>query len=181
VSDFVVLTAVGRDQPGIVAAVSDLLWQAGCNIEDASMTLLRGEFAILLIARRPAELSTEALAARLRSLESRSGLQITVKELSAQESEPQAPTERPYVLHVYGKDRQGIVSQISSLLAACGVNITDVNTRVLTASTPPVYVMMLEIDLPPAADEAELRAALAETAAGLGVDVSLQAVDAEAL
>jgi glycine cleavage system transcriptional repressor len=179
--DFVVLTAVGRDRPGIVAAVAEVFSRAGCNIEDASMTLLRGEFAILLIARRPAELSTAALSSELKELEQRSGLQITLKELSEQESAPQAPTGRPYVLHVYGTDRQGILYRISTLLAERQINITDVNTRVLTESQPPVWVMMVEIELPAAREEAELRAALAAAAAELGVDISLRAVDEEAL
>lgn len=181
VSDFVVLTAVGSDRPGIVAAVAEALWRTGCNVEDASMTLLRGEFAILLIARRPASLSTEALAAELRALEQRAGLQITLKELSELESAPQAATGRPYMLHVYGADRQGILYRISRLLAERGINITDVNTRVLTESQPPLWVMMVEIELPPDQEEPDLQAALAEAARTLGVDLSLRAVDEEAL
>lgn len=180
-SEFVLLTAVGRDRPGIVAAVSEVLWRAGCNLEDASMTLLRGEFAVLLIAKRPPELTTDALASQLQALADRTGLQITVKELSPQESEPLPRVGRPYAIHVYGKDRTGIVHQISSLLAARGVNITDVNTRVLTGSGTPVYVMLLEIDLPPTVEESELRTALEAAARSLGVDFSLQAVDEEAL
>jgi len=180
-SRFVVLTAVGRDRPGIVAAVSEVLWRAGCNVEDASMTLLRGEFAILLIARRAEGLSTDALAAELRALEQRSGLQITLKELSEQESAPQAATGRPYVVHVYGADREGILYRITSLLAERGINITDVNTRVLTESRPPVWVMMVEIELPAGQEEAELQSALARAAGELGVDVSVRAVDEEAL
>jgi glycine cleavage system transcriptional repressor len=181
VSDFVVLTAVGRDRPGIVAAVAEVFWRAGCNVEDASMTLLRGEFAILLIARRPASLSTEALAADLRALESRADLQITLKELSEQESAPQAPTGRPYVVHVYGADREGILYRITRLLAERKINITDVNTRVLTQSQPPVWVMMVEIELPAGQEEAALAAALATAAGELSVDISLRAVDEEAL
>jgi glycine cleavage system transcriptional repressor len=177
----VVLTAVGRDRPGIVAAISEVFWRAGCNVEDASMTLLRGEFAVLLIARRAQGLSTEALAAELRALEERTDLQITLKELSEQESAPQAATGRPYVVHVYGADREGILYRITSLLAGQGINITDVNTRVLTTSSPPVWVMMVEIELPADQEEASLQAALAAAARELGVDVSLRAVDEEAL
>lgn len=180
-SDFVVVTAVGRDRPGIVAAVAELFWRAGCNVEDASMTLLRGEFAILMIARRPKELSTDALATELRALEQREGLQITLKELSDQESRPQAATGRPYVLHVYGLDREGILYRMSALLAERGINITDVNTRVLTEARPPVWVMMVEIELPEGEEEAALQQALDAAAAELGVDVSLRAVDEEAL
>lgn len=180
-SDFVVVTAVGRDRPGIVAAVSEVFWRAGCNVEDASMTLLRGEFAVLLIARRPKALSTEALATELRGLEERSGLRITLKELSEPESAPHSATGTPYVLHVYGTDREGILYRISALLAERAINITDVNTRVLTEAQPPLWVMMVEIELPPGQEESDLQAALAEAARDLSVDVSLRAVETEAL
>jgi glycine cleavage system transcriptional repressor len=194
-SEFVVLTAVGRDRPGIVAGVAETLWKAGCNIEETSMTLLRSEFAMIVIARRPPELSTAALGSRLVALEESLGLQISLKELSAEESqEPGARSqERSYVVHVYGADRTGIVYRIAALLAARGINITDVETRVLPAGegsrelvTPvttatPVYVMLLEIDLPLSVTEEALQRALDEAAAELGVDVTLRAVDAEAL
>jgi glycine cleavage system transcriptional repressor len=180
-SDFVVLTAVGQDRPGIVAGVAEALWRAGCNIEDTSMTLLRSEFAMIVIARRPAGLTTDALAVGLRALEGRLGLQMTLKELSAEESAHEALAGQPYVVSVYGADRTGIVYRVTSLLAERGINITDVNTRVLAGSQPPVYVMLLEIDLPPAVEEAALKTALAAAASDLGVDVTLHAVDEEAL
>src|SRR5262249_41298661 len=180
-SDFVVLTAVGRDRLGIVAGVAEALWRAGCNIEDTSMTLLRSEFAMIVIARRPPGLTTDALAAGLRELEGRLGLQIHLKELSAEESAAEAPSGQPYVVSVYGADRTGIVYRVTLLLAERGINIPDVNTRVLAGSQPPVYVMLLEIDLPPAVEEGALRAALAGVASELGVDVTLHPVDEEAL
>jgi len=180
-SEFVVLTAVGQDRPGIVAGVAEALWRAGCNIEDTSMTLLRSEFAMIVIARRPPGLTTDALATGLQEMEGRLGLQIHLKELTAEESASEAPSGQPYVVSVYGADRTGIVYRVTSLLAEHGINITDVNTRVLAGSQPPVYVMLLEIDLPPAVEEGTLRAALAGAASELGVDVTLHAVDEEAL
>jgi glycine cleavage system transcriptional repressor len=194
VSEFVVLTAVGRDRPGIVAGVAEMLWKAGCNIEDTSMTLLRSEFAMIVIARRPPELTTDALRSRLAALETNLGLQLGVKELSTEECVRRTDVgSRPYVVHVYGADRTGIVYRIAALLAARGVNITDVDTRVLdeeatgsgrapgTGHRAPIYVMLLEIDLPASVTEGELEKALAEAAAELGVDVSLRAVETEAL
>jgi glycine cleavage system transcriptional repressor len=47
------LTAAGRDRPGLVAAVSKILFEEGCNLEDSAMTRLQGEFAILLILSGP--------------------------------------------------------------------------------------------------------------------------------
>ena len=44
-----VLNVLGQDRPGIVAAVSRAMTDAGCNIEDSSMTMLRGAFAMIMI------------------------------------------------------------------------------------------------------------------------------------
>jgi predicted amino acid-binding ACT domain protein len=43
------VSVFGRDRPGIVAAVTRVLADAGCNLEDTSMTILRGHFAMMLV------------------------------------------------------------------------------------------------------------------------------------
>src|SRR4051794_41415419 len=44
------VTAVGPDAPGEVAALAEALAELGANLEDASMTRLRGHFAMTLVA-----------------------------------------------------------------------------------------------------------------------------------
>lgn len=48
------VTVVGRDRPGIIADVTARLADLGGNIEDSTMTLLRGHFAMMLICASPA-------------------------------------------------------------------------------------------------------------------------------
>jgi hypothetical protein len=38
-----------KDRPGIVADVSEVIYECGGNIEDSSMNLLRNHFALLLL------------------------------------------------------------------------------------------------------------------------------------
>jgi glycine cleavage system transcriptional repressor len=57
----VVISAVGKDRPGIVAGVSKVLFEAGCNLEDSSMTILEGEFAMILVVSLPEALKIEQL------------------------------------------------------------------------------------------------------------------------
>ena len=45
------ITVVGRDRPGIIAEATSRLAALGLNLEDSSMTLLRGHFAMTLICR----------------------------------------------------------------------------------------------------------------------------------
>ena len=43
------ITVLGHDRPGIIAQAADALADSGMNLEDSSMTLLRGHFAMTLI------------------------------------------------------------------------------------------------------------------------------------
>ena len=47
------LTIIGRDRPGIVAKVTEILYRLGCNIADSSCTILGGQFAMILILSNP--------------------------------------------------------------------------------------------------------------------------------
>jgi glycine cleavage system transcriptional repressor len=164
------VTAVGADRPGIIARVTGVLLEHRGNIEDSSMTILGGHFAIVLLvstAADPAELEA-ALAAATADL----GLVVTVRPVgSGADSAPAT-----HVLSVYGADRPGIVHAVAQVLADEGVNVTHLRTRVLEGAQP-VYAMLLEVSLPGAADY--LLARLRGDAALGGVEVSLHPLDAE--
>ena len=165
------VTVLGLDRPGIVAEVTEAIAVLGGNLEDSSMTLLRGHFAMTLIA----ELSGpgEALAERLADL-SASGLVVSVLPVPAA-TDTQSPTES-FLLSVHGGDRPGIVSAITRRLADLGGNITDLSTRL----TGGFYVLTAEVQLPAhRADEA--LAALREAATELGVTVHLITVDEDVM
>ncbi|MEJ2698080.1 MAG: ACT domain-containing protein, partial [Desulfuromonadales bacterium] len=44
-----IMTAFGEDRPGIVADVTRILYENGCNLEDSTMTLLADEFSLILL------------------------------------------------------------------------------------------------------------------------------------
>ena len=47
------LSAIGRDRPGIVAAVTEVLLAHAVNIEDSHATILRGHFTMMLVVAAP--------------------------------------------------------------------------------------------------------------------------------
>ena len=67
-SDRMVISVFGVDHPGIVAGVAQILAAADCSIVDINQTVVRGKFAMVIIAdtSRARESSTE-LKERLRS------------------------------------------------------------------------------------------------------------------
>ena len=120
-SEFAV-TAIGRDRPGIVAAVSGALLELEGKVEDTQMSILRGQFAVMLLVQVPDDVDQPSLADRLGTVRDELGLEaVTVVPVGAG-----AETVRQtHVVSVYGADSKGIVHSISAALAGHGVDITD--------------------------------------------------------
>lgn len=179
----VAVTAVGSDRPGIVAAVTGVFVEHRCNIEDSSMTILQGQFAMMLVVDAPPDVSAAQLEAALGGPAADLALVVTVRPLPAADEE--APGEETgddrWTVSVYGADRPGIVHGVASLLADQGVNIVDLSTRVIGSAEQPVYAMVLEVALPAGVDPNSLGDRLADVAAGLGVEASLHPSDADIL
>ncbi len=173
-----VLTAFGKDRPGIVAGVTKVLHVLGCNLEDSAMTRLGGEFVIMLIFSGPSTVSEARLQRACAPLERALKLSIHVKALAASTRSAASRAARPHIISVYGADRPGIVHGVSELLAKRGINITDVETHRATASGgatgAPLYLMLLEVDLPARVKAASLQPLLKAAGKRLGVAVNLR-------
>ncbi|HKH56851.1 MAG TPA: ACT domain-containing protein [Propionibacteriaceae bacterium] len=166
------ITVVGHDRPGIIARAADILARAGMNLEDSSMTLLRGHFAMTLICA--GEASTSEIESALLPLVDES-LDVTVRELPVEADQP--PLGLPYLVTVHGADRLGIVARLAGVIAAAGGNITDLSTRL----AGDLYVLIAEVDLPTAVDVEALRTEITRVAAELSVDASMRAVERDDL
>jgi len=169
----IAVTVLGDDRPGIVADVTRALADLHGNLEDSTMTLLRGHFAMVLLVRTGAGAS--AVEAALRSLSADGSLVINARVLG----EP-APSEvggSSYALRVHGADRPGIVAAITAVVAGHGANIVDLATRLVNG----LYVLMAEVQLPKGASVVGLRAELKGVAEELGVEVQLSPIDDDLL
>jgi glycine cleavage system transcriptional repressor len=166
------ITVVGHDRPGIIAQAAEVLSQCGMNLEDSSMTLLRGHFAMTLICA--GEANAAEIEAALQPLVNGS-LDVTVREVPEEPDLPRLGST--YLVTVHGADRLGIVARLASVIAEAGGNITDLTTRL--AGT--LYVLLAEVDLPRSADVESLQARLDEVSAELGVDTSMRLIENDQL
>jgi glycine cleavage system transcriptional repressor len=166
------VTVLGQDRPGIVADTTAALAGLG-NLEDSTMTLLRGHFAMVLLVETAASRSDVEQA--LAVLASDGRLSVDVRDVPGPPTRP--PSATPYVLSVHGADRPGIVSAITGEVAAVGGNVTDLTTR-LAAD---LYVLVAEVQLPTGSDAGELAQRIARTAERLGVEARLRPVDTDEL
>lgn len=177
-TSYAMLTAFGQDRPGIVAALAGGLSQLGCNIEDTCMTRLRGEFTMMVMVRLPRHLPPDTLAERLTPFISSLGLTVLCREVPAQAAERGTDPDMPvFMLSVYGADHPGIVAQVARMVADHGGNITDMNTRVIGAVDRPVYVMILEVQMPAGSRPEALGHALDLLKPSLGVDLTFRPLE----
>jgi len=173
------VTAVGVDRPGIVAAVTGVLADQGWNLEDTSMSVLRGHFAMVMVVSAPDNADADATEWALAENATELGLVVTVR--AVEDMARAADDGQPWTISVYGADRPGIVSAVTTLLAGAGANITDLTTRVIGDDDRPVYAMLLEVSLPAGVDGDEVAAGLQVLAAELGVDCTAKPVDVDIL
>lgn len=173
------VTAVGRDRPGIVAGVTAAFANLGCNLEDSSMTILRGQFAMMLVVDAPAGVGAADLDAALAGPAADLDLVVTVRP--APDPGEDAEVDASWTVSVYGADHPGIVHGMTALLAERAVNIVDLSTRMVGTVDSPVYAMVLEVTLPPGASPSDLEEALTAKAAELGVTCRLHPSEADIL
>lgn len=167
------ITVLGHDRPGIIAETTERLADLGLNLEDSTMTLLRGHFAMMLVCS--GEVPVAAIEAALAPLTADGTLDVTVRDVPADDV-PTTPGE-PWVLTVHGGDRPGIVSAVVAQVAAVGGNITDLTTRLAGE----LYLLIAEIDLPADTDAVVLGTAIQAAAADLGVGASLRPAESDDL
>lgn len=167
-AQWLMLTVVGSDRPGIVARLTDALFRAGCNLGEASMVRLGGNFTIMLMVEGVAP---EALVHLLQPVADELGLRLHVDAIQGALHRHAAPNMQ---VTVHGADRPGIVAQVTSALAATGFNILDLNSDVGGTHEQPIYIMIIEGIAP--AGPAGVERALAPLRAN-GIEVRVSALD----
>jgi glycine cleavage system transcriptional repressor len=178
VKNYFLLTAFGKDRPGIVAGVTKVLFDLGANIEDASMTRLGGEFSMMLVTALPAKASAAKLAKGFQILKKKLGMQVDYKPIPVSVARRSHDEPAKYLISVYGTDHPGIVYQVAQALAAYKVSVTDLQTKVIGSRAKPVYVMLLEIQIPASLDMDLVRTELDRLRQDLKVEISLQDIEA---
>ena len=123
-----VLTVVGDDRAGLVAAVADVVDAHGGNWERSQLAELAGTFAGVI----EVSVATDREAELREALASIDGL-LTVA-VPAKEQATDASTSRALAFTVLGIDHPGIVRDIAAALSAHGVSIDRLTTETRDAA-----------------------------------------------
>ena len=164
-----VLTVIGRDRPGLVNAVSEIVAAGGGNWLDTRMASLAGQFAGILLVEVARD-KADALVAALRRLDAQ-GLRVMIER-----SDAAAPAHaRKLTLDLLGLDRPGIVREISRVLASRQVSIAELETEQVSGSFSgeAMFKARAQLEMPDNLDADDLRDALEGIASELMVDLNL--------
>ena len=165
-----VITALGEDRPGIVGALSETLTSRKLNIEDSRMSVLGGEFAVLmLVSGTPS--SIEKFVTSIATLEEKLEMKLLVKPTES----AAAAVLVPCSVEVVSIDHPGIVQDITGFFSQRHINIVKMDTHCYPAAYTGATMFALNMTIGVPADQsiARLRTEFSMLCDDLNLDASL--------
>lgn len=168
----IVLSALGKDRPGIVNQLTRAILDAGGNVEDSRMTVLGGEFAVILLISG-AWNSIAKLETQLPAIEKKLDLTLT-----ARQTEPRALKQNmvPYAVDVVTMDHPGIVNEMAEFFSMREINIEDLSTWTYAAAHTgtPMFSMSMTVSVPASLSIGNLRDEFTRFCDRMNVDATLE-------
>ena len=168
-----VITALGEDRPGIVDELSSTLFSHQLNIEDSRMSVLGGEFAVLLLVTG----NEQAIASFIdKKKEAESALKMTLT-VKTTEVATTSQTLIPYDVEVISIDYPGIVHKLSNFFSERQINIVDLETDRYAAphTGTPMFSLHMTIGIPAKISIAGLRDDFLNMCDELNLDAKISA------
>lgn len=167
-----VISALGADRPGIVDELSNIIYKHSLNIEDSRMTVLGGEFAMLLLVSGE-QTSLDALQTQVNDIEQTLQMRLLIKTTS--ETKP-VDNAIPYAVEVAALDHPGIVNNIASFFSNRDINIVDLHTESYSAphTGSPMFALHMTIGISADTNIAKLRDAFTIVCDELNLDAELK-------
>jgi len=163
------VTLVGKDRPGIVAHVTNALYEEGCNLGETSMLRLGGNFTIMMMVNYQG--NKHALEQLLLTVAQSLDLHLHVDKIVGELHHHLLPDMR---ITVSGADRAGIVAKVTTALNEVGFNILDLESDVAGSEDKPIYIMHIEGS---SAEGMEAVAAALDVVRQDGIDVMLNPIE----
>ncbi|WDP86446.1 MAG: ACT domain-containing protein [Desulfobacter sp.] len=170
-----IITVLGKDRPGIIAQVSNDLFDLGCNLENVNQMILQNQFAGFFIVDAPKKIEPRDLEEKLNKRENHNGLTIHVKILETNGSfDAQEPGREIFLITTIGPDQKGLVARFSSIIASFNANIVNLKAVFKGGTEPGANVMSYQVAVTNEVLSQDLFAALRKKAVELDLDIRIQ-------
>lgn len=173
-SKHLVITAVGDDRPGIVNDLTRHILDSGCNISDSRMTILGGEFALMLLLSGNWN-SIAKIEETLPRVADKLGLTLSLKR-----TEPRARRGNLLSYHVdaLAIDQPGLVHRVADFFSSRGINIETLNTDSYNAAHTgtPMFAISMTVNIPADQSIAQIREQYLDFCDNLNMDGMMEPV-----
>jgi glycine cleavage system transcriptional repressor len=174
VQSYLVVSALGKDRPGLVEQLTQTVLDCRCRIKDSRMAVLGGEFAtiMLVVGNWNAVAKLETV---LRRLEETLDLSIQSRRTDARAS---AANLIPYGVEVVSVDNPRIVHDIANFFSRRDINIEDVYTSTYAAphTGASMFSLHMTVGIPADMSIASLRGEFMDFCDELNLDAMLAPV-----
>jgi glycine cleavage system transcriptional repressor len=174
VNNYLIVSAVGEDRPGLADALARTIFECACSIQESRLAVLGGEFTVVAMVR--GNWNTLAkLEAQLKRLEQSLDLAIIAKR-TGERARPE--NMLPYAVEVIAMDHPGIVHALANFFSSRAISIEDMVTRGYSAphTGTPMFSVNLVIGIPAAMQVAVLREEFMDFCDELNLDAVIEPV-----
>lgn len=167
------LTVIGDDRAGLVAALSEVVSAHEGNWERSQLAELAGKFAGIVVV----SVADERVAALTDAVRSLDGL-LEVSAHPGSDVRADSGPEQLLTIDLLGNDRPGIVHEVSSVLNRhqLSIEMMETHTREAPMAGGQLFEAHIVVKVPAAADPDALRSDLERLATELLVDIALSPV-----
>lgn len=169
-----VISALGKDRPGLVEQLTQAVLDCRCRVSDSRMTVLGNQFAVVMLVTGNWN-AVAKLETILGRLEENLGLGI---QSQRSESRQSASNLIPYGVEVVSVDSPRIVHDVASFFSRRSINIEDVYTTTYTAAHTgaPMFSLHMTVGIPADTSIAALRGEFMDFCDDLNLDAMLAPV-----
>lgn len=147
-SNYLVISALGNDKPGIVDQLTETVSACDCNLEDSRMSALGGTFAIIMLISGNWD-KISKLESTLPAMEEKLGMTIMARRTEPQKN-PARRDLLPYAADVVSIDHPGIVHKLANFFSSRNINIEELVTSSYAAAHTgtPMFSVHMEVGIP---------------------------------
>ena len=156
----ILVSIIGLDEPGIVAATAETLTRLGCNIEQMTQTTLK-----------PEDIENKNIRLEIQTAYDAKKFHLTVSIRDVETAEGKAAAGEPFIVSIWGHDRNDIIATFARIFAEQRINVEGLKAfRIEDDQSLQVF----EVVIPEQVDTRSLHRIMGERAKRMGLRLSMQ-------
>lgn len=167
----ILVSIIGLDEPGIVAATAETLTRLGCNIEQMTQTTLRDQFTAVYLVNKPEDIENKNIRLEIQTAYDAKKFHLTVSIRDVETAEGKAAAGEPFIVSIWGHDRNDIIATFARIFAEQRINVEGLKAFRIEDDQ---NLQVFEVVIPEQVDTRSLHRSMGERAKRMGLRLSMQ-------